>query len=357
MAYLITPNTANSSMGRNFGTSIMRPQIEQNAAYADLVLQNAAILVPENELKWARIRATPNGYDFHDADWIVNYAYNKGKKVYGHTLVWGLTHPAWVNTFLSGATETEAYDLMIDHITTLVGRYKGRIRSWDVVNEPILTWDGRADGLRVTSNPWLAALSKGYAESATSFIKVAFDAAREADPSARLLLNQNYLEYPGTDEGGAGLYNGMRARFLDLLDELDRLGAPVDAVGIQGHLETVHTAFNATSFANFLSEVAARNVDIVITEMDVKDTNLSADIALRDQEVAAQYAEFLDVCLDQRAVKEVIMWAIADQYSWLNDLPSAERPDDLPLRPLLFDGSLQPKAAYAAVQQRVRRLR
>lgn len=356
--WITIPDRSDFEINDRFGSSIMRNQVEDDAAYTNLILAQGNVLVPENELKWGRIRATPNEYDFYDADWIVNYCHSRGARVRGHTLLWGLTHPTWVNDFLATATEKQAYDLMIDHITTLVSRYDKKVVSWDVLNEPILTWDGRPDGLRTTNNPWLAPLSdNSRPATATGFIKTAFDAARAASPTAELVINQNYVEYPGVDQGGAGIYNGMRARFLDLLEELVRIGTPIDAVGIQGHLETTHTTFDEESFAQFLRDIASMGFDILITEMDVKDTNLPADIAVRDQQVADQYRQFLDVCTDNRAVREVVMWSIADHYSWYNEVPSAERPDMLPLRPLLFDSSLQPKLAYDAVQDTVRRLR
>ena len=138
--------------------------------------------------------------------------------------------------------------------------------------------------------------------------------------------------------------------FLQVLDALLNDSVPVDAVGIQAHLlaEDFAERFDATQYATFLSSLADRGVKVLITELDVQDDGLSEAVAARDRAIADVYARYLDVTLQEDAVKAVIAFGLSDRYTWLEeDYP---RDDGVPRRPLVYDSNLRPKPARQAVQ-------
>jgi endo-1,4-beta-xylanase len=216
------------------------------------------------------------------------------------------------------------------------------IYSWNVVNEAIEPQDGRPDGLRNTQ--LLRKLGPDY-------IPMAFSSARESAPNALLVYNENGLEFDRRDE------EARRTALLRLLDKLQSVKAPIDAVGLQSHLRLDGTPFDAQIYRNFLREIAGRKLTIIISELDVLDVEPAPTIAARDANVASLYRAFLDTALDERAVKAVVTWGLVDRYSWLNlwHLPIFSREDGQPTRPLLFDDSLQPKPAFDAVLSAFRR--
>src|ERR1700721_499639 len=125
-------------------------------AYTRLVAEQANILVAENAMKWHRLRPTATTFDFTQADKLMRFAGLAGQRVRGHNLCWQESIPAWVKTT---ATKDNAKQLLVNHIQTVAGRYRGRIHSWDVVNEAVNPKDGRGDGLR--KSPWMEWLGPG----------------------------------------------------------------------------------------------------------------------------------------------------------------------------------------------------
>jgi endo-1,4-beta-xylanase len=139
---------------------------------------------------------------------------------------------------------------------------------------------------------------------------------------------------------------------LSLLDALQRRGAPIGAVGLQSHLRLDDMArFDERLYRRFLAELAGRGLPILITELDVLDIGAPADVARRDGMVAAAYARFLDVALDERAVTSVVTWGLSDRYTWLTPESGEQfaRADRLPARPLPFDADFAPKPAFTAL--------
>ena len=225
---------------------------------------------------------------------------------------------------------------MLDHIARTVGRYRGRIFSWDVVNEAIEVADGRPDGLRHAI--FLQRFGDGY-------LRRAFEAARAADPDCQLVYNDYGFEY-------ATRWHAQRRRaLLDLLARFRRDGTPVDAVGLQSHL-VAEQSFDAAEWRRFLGAIASMGYRIVLTELDVADTALPSNIATRDAAVADEYRRYLDATLDERAVESVLTWGLSDRWTWMRGvaaLPSHKRGDGLPQRPLPFDEALRRKPAWSAI--------
>jgi endo-1,4-beta-xylanase len=248
----------------------------------------------------------------------------------GHALVWYATVPEWAKTTLTSPAQARA-ELLLE-VTEPCRHFRGRMDSWDVVNEVV---DPKSpNGLRASF--WLQMIGPDY-------IPLAFTAARQADPSAILVLNENHLEYdiPSNEQ--------KREAVLDLLRALRRDNVPVDALGIEAHLAVSDKfPFNPSVFDGFLSQVHELGLKILITEMDVNDDALPADIPARDSAVAKAYGDFLGVVLRHPGVVTVTVWGLSDRHTWISTF--GPRADGVPVRPTLLDSNLARKPAYFAVQ-------
>lgn len=306
--------------------------LQRDASYARLVREQASIIVGENTMKWAPLRPAPDAFSFEQADALVAFAEQNRMKVRGHNLCWHRQLPAW---FAGYATPANASDLLRAHIEKVAGRYAGRMHSWDVVNEAVFLGDGRPDGLR--ESPWLQLAGESY-------IELAYRAAREADPQALLVYNDYGME--GEDEGS----RRKRAAVLLLLRRLRTRNVPLDGVGIQAHLSAGGTY--GAGMRDFIQQARELQLQVMITEMDVNDRSLPAQISQRDAEVASAYRSYLDLVLRDPAVRVVVTWGITDRKTWLNSEDS--RADHLPERCLPFGvvGGLNdaPKPAFYAIR-------
>lgn len=154
----------------------------------ELVADQYGMLVPENELKPVALRPTPTTFEFSVSDQLFDFAEKHHIQMRGHTLVWHGSVPAWVR---DNTGQLDLHDVMVEHIRTVVGRYKGRICSWDVVNEAILPSDKEPNGFRKTV--WYSAVGPEY-------IDLAFRTAREADPHSKLVYNVYSVEYDNDEQ-------------------------------------------------------------------------------------------------------------------------------------------------------------
>ena len=229
----------------------------------------------------------------------------------------------------------QAKGVFVEHIERVAGRYAGRMHSWDVVNEAIEVKDGRADGLRVS--PWLSLVGEDY-------IEVAFRAARAADPQALLTYNEYGIE--GEDEAS---YRKRRA-VLMLLRRLRARNVPVDAMGVQSHVSAGDGSYGP-GLKEFLKDMRELDLQVFVTEMDVNDRALPADVKARDKAVAGVYRRYLDLVLADPVVTAVLTWGITDRYTWLND--EGSRKDRVPERALPFDVDYRPKEAFGAMMDAI----
>ena len=215
-------------------------------------------------------------------------------------------------------------------------RYRGRAAGWIVVNEIIDAHE--ADGIR-RDYPW-------YETIGPSFIAEAFRIAHAADPDATLVLNEFGFETDSEWDAAAD----RRQNALQVLDMLLDDGAPVHAFGVQAHLSAANFAenFDADAYTRFLADLVSRGVKIIISELDVLDDDLPADVAERDRAIADATRLYLDTALQEPAVASVITFGLSDRYTWLQeDYP---REDGEPRRPLPFDDeSLAPKPLFDAL--------
>ncbi|AFL88149.1 beta-1,4-xylanase [Terriglobus roseus DSM 18391] len=314
-----------------FGFAVDTRQLRENRRYREVVEQQASIIVAENAMKWRALRPAVDRYDFEDADGLLTFAEKNRIKLRGHNLCWHESLPVW---FDAVANRGNAHRLLVDHIRTVAGRYAGRMHSWDVVNEAINTRDGRGDGLR--NSPWLRLVG-------TDYIEIAFRTAREADPAALLTYNEFGLE-PETVEGA-----GKRAATLQMLRRLKQRNVPIDAVGIQSHLEAGSRSGYGPELTKFMAACREMGLEIFLSEMDVSDRNLPVNTDSRDAVVAESYRSYLEMTLQERRVTAVLTWGVDDGGTWLT--AGEPRRDQSAQRPLLFDSSFQAKPAFAAVRE------
>lgn len=318
-----------ATKGLLYGAAVSHRSLSSDLPFANRVATECAILVPESELKWKALRPSPDRFSFAASDWLVNFARSQGLLMRGHTLVWHEALPKW---FATKVDSRNAEQMLQQHIATVVGRYAGKIHSWDVVNEAVHPDDGRTDGLRQW--PWLQFLGPDY-------IETAFRAAHEADPQAMLAYNDHHLEYDTKDQ------EARRTAVLKLLERLKSRGTPIHALGIQAHLRGDADRFNAKKLRTFMRDVASLGLKIMITEMDVTDQKLPKNIDTRDRIVAGSYEDYLNVALEEPAVIAVLTWGLSDRYTWLES--QKPRKDRAPVRPLPLDAKLKRKLAWNAI--------
>jgi endo-1,4-beta-xylanase len=324
-------NPAQTSGDDKLGTPIVEKQFNS--------------ITPENALKWERVHPTPDNFDFQAADSFVSFGERNHMVLIGHTLVWHNQTPKRVFEDKNGRplTRDQLLERLRDHINTVVGRYKGKIKAWDVVNEA-LDEDGK---LRQT--PWMKIIGEDY-------IAKAFEYAHQADPKAELNYNDYSLENEPKRNGAVALIKKLKAQ-----------GVPVNGVGLQGHLSLDWPSVQQED--ETVSAFKALGVKVMITELDIDvlpaaTTNGVADptinVAARpdlnpypnglpdsmQQELAKRYAGLFRVYLKHRdAVTRVTFWGVTDADSWRNNWPVRGRTS----YPLLFDRDGKPKPAFNAV--------
>ena len=313
-----------------------RPKPED---FGDQLAREFALVTPESALKWSSVEPAPGVFEFGEADRAFRFAEAAGVQVRGHNLAWNDNAlPAWLEPALT-ATPGRARDLLERHIAAVVTRYRGRVQSWDVVNEAIVRGDGRPDGL--SRRPWIDALGPEY-------IDIAFAQVASLDPRTPRVLNEVGME-ADTPEGTAN-----RAALLGLLRALRKRGVTVTHVGLESHLH-VETPVGGESFRSFVAEVRSLGVEVYVTELDVDDTHTQGAPAARETAVADAYKRYLDVVLAEGEPRVVVLWSVRNGSNWLDWLgtqhPGSRRQDNDMHRPGLWEDDGRATAAYAAVER------
>ena len=323
-----TVGEAAAEIGRFAGTT-SEARGWTNEAVGDLVRRHFNSVTSQNELKWGALVRSPGVYDFAHADETVDFAEEHGLRMRGHVLFWHRLNgpPAWLEAAL-GTEDPEARlrELMREHAHTVVGRYKGRIHTWDVVNEPLAILSDQIDPESIFFRTF---------ERYEDFLDVAFRSAREADPKAKLFLNEIFPGFSQTSfDGLYRLVRGMIER-----------GTPIDGVGFQGHF--IIGLPEREFLRNSLQAFADLGLIVEITEVDVS-ISLLAD---SPDPLAAQADVYRDVFAACRAVSAcagITTWNSHDGATWL-DRDAGFAPFG-PHAPTLFDKELQPKPAYDAAR-------
>ncbi len=316
--------------GLLFGTAIDADTMA-DAAQADLYRHHARIFTADNLMKFGSLRPQEGPANFALADELVAFAARANIPLRGHNLIWNDWVPDWVTKLSSART---AYWLD-RHIDEVVGRYAGKLHSWDVVNEPFWPMHGNPGGYR--SGPWYAAMGKDY-------VVRAMKRARAADPTGKIVLNEAGPEW----EDAWGPTQPVRDGLLQLVTQIQDAGVTLDAVGLECHWFPQFT-FDPGRFGATLHALGARGVSIYLTELDVNDGALAGDQAERDRQVGERFAAVITAALKEPKVEAILTWELADGASWLTYEPKLWGPNAQKPRPLPFDAALQPKAAYHAI--------
>jgi endo-1,4-beta-xylanase len=335
--------------GMHLGVALNQRQSDgKDKAGLDLALRHFDQISPENLLKWENVHPQPDRYDFAPADRYVELGKSRGLFVVGHVLVWHQQTPAWVFAGEGGKPVDRAVALarLKSHIDAVVGRYRGKIGGWDVVNEA-LEEDGT---LRKT--PWLAAIGEDY-------IARAFELAHAADPSTELYYNDYNLWKPA-----------KRAGALRLVARLKAEGLRIDGIGEQAHWGIDDPPLPAID--ETLAAIRASGTRPLITELDMdvlpRDPDMwGADLAKKQkikaatnvypgvlpaevqQRLARRYADVFALFL-KHDVGRVTFWGVTDADTWLDDFPIPGRVN----HPLLWDREGREKPAFAAVAEALR---
>ncbi|MGY1502592.1 endo-1,4-beta-xylanase [Streptomyces sp. QTS52] len=296
-----TLGAAATEKGRYFGTAVAANHLGESA-YVTTLDNEFTSVTPENEMKWDATESARGSFTFTAADQIVSHAQSHGMKVRGHTLVWHSQLPGWVG----GLAAADLRTAMNNHITQVMTHYKGKIHSWDVVNEAFQ--DGASGARR--SSPFQDKLGNG-------FIEEAFRTARSVDPAAKLCYNDYNTD--GVNAKSTAVYN--------LVKDFKARGVPIDCVGFQSH-------FNSASpvpgdYQANLQRFADLGVDVQITELDIEGSGSAQ---------ATSYGNVVKACLAVSRCAGITVWGITDKYSWRASGT-----------PLLFDGNYGRKAAYTSV--------
>jgi len=323
------------------GVAINQRQIDDQDQRGDTIIKSQFNSIsPENALKWDSVHPQSDRYDFTEADRYIEFGEKNHMTIVGHTLVWHAQTSRWVFQDQDGKPVTRDVLLarMRDHIHTVVGRYKGRIKIWDVVNEA-LNQNGT-----LRQSPWEKIIGPDYIEKA-------FQYAHEADPDAILRYNDYSLE----DEP-------KRSAAVALMKKLLAEGVPVTAIGLQEHVQLKWPTVEREDAT--IAAFAELGLKVMITEMDVNvlgglRTAEISEMAHQggsniytnglppavQQELAQRYADLFGVFLRHHdAVSLVTLWGVTDGDSWLNMRGRVNYP-------LLFDRAGNPKPAFTAVVQ------
>jgi endo-1,4-beta-xylanase len=300
---------------------------------------------PENVLKWESVHPEPGQFNFSAADRYVQFGQDNGMFIIGHNLIWHQQTPSWVFRGENGKPVDRETLLkrMREHILTVVGRYRGKIGGWDVVNEAL-----NEDGT-LRDSQWHKIIGNDYLVKAYQF-------AYEADPQAQLYYNDYSLEDPS-----------KRAGAVALVKQLLAAGVHLTAIGLQEHDRLNWPTTNQV--AETISTFAKLGVKVMITELDVDvlpaaTHSSSADVSMKfeqqaklnpytnglpadmQQKLAQRYADLFSVFVHHHNdIIRVTFWGVTDGGSWLNDWPIRGRTS----YPLLFDRQGQPKPAFKAV--------
>ncbi len=295
-----TLGAAAAQSGRYFGAAVAASRLSDNA-YTTILNREFNSVTPENEMKIDATEPQQNNFTFSNADRIVNHATSRGWKVRGHTLAWHSQQPGW----MQGMEGTALRNAMLNHVTRVATYYRGKIDSWDVVNEAFEDGNSgarRNSNLQRTGNDW---------------IEAAFRAADTADPNAKLCYN-DYNTDNWTWAKTQAVYTMVR--------DFKQRGVPIDCVGFQSHFNA-NSPYNS-NYRTTLSSFAALGVDVQVTELDIEGSGTTQ---------ANTYRNVINDCLAVARCNGVTVWGVRDCDSWRSSGT-----------PLLFDCNGNKKAAYTS---------
>jgi endo-1,4-beta-xylanase len=328
------------------GVAINQSQFEGGSPKeAEIIKTQFNTISPENVLKWEAVHPSPNKFHFEDADQYVAFGQKNHMFIIGHNLIWHNQTPRWV--FQDDHGNPISRDALIErmhkHIATVVGRYKGKIGGWDVVNEAL-----NEDGT-LRDSPWRKIIGDDY-------LILAYQFAHEADPDAQLYYNDYSLDNTPKRQGA-----------IALVKKLQAAGVKIYGVGLQEHDNMTWPTTNQLD--ETISALSQLGIKVMVTELDIdllpratrsQGAEVSMNVAARSelnpyakglsdamqQKLAQRYADLFSVFVAHRKdISRVTFWGVTDADSWLNDWPVRGRSS----YPLLFGRDGNPKPALGAV--------
>ena len=305
------PGLREVSGDRFIGTAV-NDNLLSDPTYTDILDTEFNSVTAENVMKWDATEPSQGQFDFTAGDRLVEHAQANGQKVYGHTLVWHSQAPGWAQ----GLQGEQLRSAMINHVTEVVSHYRGQVERWDVVNEVLSDGGGFRDSFL-------------YQQLGEDFIADAFRAAAEADPDAKLFIN---------DYNTTGI-NAKSDTLYQLVQDLLAEGVPVHGVGFQSH-EIVGQI--PGDIQQNLQRFADLGLEVVITELDIRTNTPASEQALQQQ--AEDYATVTRACLAVDTCAGITVWGISDKDSWVPGTFPGEG------AACLWDENYQPKPAYEAVR-------
>ena len=310
-----------------------------------LVKQQYNTITAENCMKWEKIHPEPGKYDFGPADDFVTFGEQNQMFIVGHILVWENQTPNWVfqNEAGDSASREGLLARMKDHIQTVVGHFKGKVKGWDVVNE---AFDEEGN---YRKSRWMKIIGKDYLEKA-------FQWANEADPDAELYYNDYNMWYTGKRDAVIKMVQDFKARNI-----------PIHGIGLQGHwgmdyppLDKLDAALNVYAETGLKSMVTEMDINVLPLPGDITGADVTQNFKLRKElnpyenglpdsmqaELAQRYSDIFKVLIKYKnSVSRVTFWGVQDGDSWMNYWPVRGRTN----YPLLFDRNFQPKPAFFEV--------
>ncbi|MFD8394258.1 endo-1,4-beta-xylanase [Streptomyces sp. NPDC059680] len=304
--------------GRYFGSATDNPELT-DSAYTRILGGEFDMITPGNGMKWYATEPQQGVFDWTNGDQIVNLARKNHQEVRAHTLVWHSQLPDWLTSGQWTASRLRA--VLKKHITTEIRHYRGKVYSWDVVNEAF-----NEDGT-YRETLWYKTLGPGYIADALRW-------AHEADPHAKLYLNDYNIEAVGPKSDA----------YYALAKDLKARGVPLDGIGFQAHLALQYGY--PTSLPDNLRRFSGLGLDTALTEVDVRMQLPATEEKLAEQ--ASWYRQLTEACLAVRRCVGVTIWDYTDKYSWIPAFFPGEG------AALPWDERLDPKPAYQALREALR---
>ncbi len=302
------------------GTAISYYPMFFDEKYRKVATEHFGIITPENSFKPQFLHPLPEVYAYEEGDSIVEIALANDIQVHGHTLVWGKANPDWINL----GEKIERKQIMLDHIKNVVTHYKGKVVSWDVVNEIMSDkhedYENNGSGLR--DNIWFESMGEEY-------IELAFRTAHEKDPNAVLYINEYGLERDGERWDA----------FVRLIKRLRQKSVPIHGVGFQGHVYHETDEIDPNILKKHMEELSRMGLRSRISEIDVYGDNPNVQ--------SRQYTEVLRACLEVESCTAFSMWGITDRYG---STAAADRYPEVYGDSLLWDTEMKPKVGFFNLQ-------
>jgi endo-1,4-beta-xylanase len=312
--------------GIKLGAYLARDRMDEQP-YTDILRKHFEQVIIDGQPNWqfedGPLRPAPNQYDFSRIDEVLKFATENDKSVRMHHFIWG--EEKWLPDWLKNGNynKEQLLDLIRQHILTVGGRYKGMVREWTVVNEAFT----RGTNERGLHDWWKDATGD------TEYIDKSFIWAREADPNAKLILND--------------FNNERKNKFSDAMYEYIKTakakGVPIDGIGMQMHVDGTFPATKEEIIEN-MKRFGELGIEVYVTEFDVNMNDVPGDDAEKERKQAEIYTSHLEACIESGVCKSFAFLGLTDRESWYNELgvPNA--------MPLLFDREYNPKQAYYAVR-------